>query len=208
MKTPLSKGFLIRAKHPTFATSTGCSVYLFFVFFFSFRTTNRVLPRFSPSSLRSYWDCLLLIFPVTTMPQFMLKGRKLPCSLCSGTPSNGTHSAKPDQRDREQSKHDYSLVVKGQGLCTHFWEIHFYPQNWRDLPYHPKILCLCLGTVTHWQYYQWPLQTFHFTIFIQYKKAWVCLFSSCTDPPVITTKTYLRHCIGDSWWCEQVVLNS
>lgn len=72
----------------------------------------------------------------------MLKGKKLPCSLCSGIPSNGIHSAKPDQQDREQSKHDYSLVVKGQGKCTHFSEINFYPQNLSDLPHHPKILCL------------------------------------------------------------------
>jgi len=84
-----------------------------FLPFFSFRTTNRALPRFSsnsPSGGTEYY--LVLLFPVTTTAQVALKGRKLPCSPCAGIPSNGIHSAKPDQQEKEQNKHAYSLVVR------------------------------------------------------------------------------------------------
>lgn len=51
----------------------------------------------------------------------MLKGRKLPCSPCSGVPSNGIHSAKPDQQKKEQNKHVYSLVVRAFTCETGNW---------------------------------------------------------------------------------------
>lgn len=50
----------------------------------------------------------------------MLKGRKVPCSLCAGIPSNGIHFTKPDQQDKEQSKRDYNFAVKRQGLCVYY----------------------------------------------------------------------------------------
>lgn len=168
-----------------------------------FSTPSPSLPRFSsnsPSGGMEYY--LVLIFPVITMPQVMLRGRNsivhlvlesilVEATLQSLISKRRNRASMPTSKLSELTCEIGNLISSPstQTLKGAETEYVFLIDTILQIEFERStILCLgfTTGIVTHWQYYQWIFQTFHFTV-IHFTVIQAHLSNRCTDPTVIIT---------------------